>query len=61
MSGRYDCIFTADQINMLDGDQAELMISNFVDGASRLYLQNVITISTLNLIEVPLFYDEVAL
>jgi len=46
---------------MLDVDQVELMISNFVDGASRLYLQNVVTISTLYLIEVPLFYNEVSL
>jgi len=60
-AGHYTCTFTAVQIDMLVGDQVELMISNFVDGASRLYLDNVVTISIFSLIEVPLFYDDVVL
>ncbi len=55
----FTCSFTQTQIALLDGDHAELMISNFVDGAARFYVNNVVTVSTLSILTVPLFVDDV--
>lgn len=38
---------------------AELMLSNFVDGAAQFYSQNVVAVTSLNILEVPLFGDAV--
>ena len=37
------------------------MISNFVDGAARFFVHNVVTVGRLSVIAVPLFSDDVAL